>query len=1308
MRGLQWSKIKNASLKKTIFNDIKIDYDDEKEQPKLDFDLLDELWMKPKKAKKVKKKKDPNAKKKVKVRKTIEFLGEMDDDGKVGRAVKMCLGAKKKVIETAEGWRDLMYSMEIDEKMGDPAEIVDALITLSPDEENLKKFDENWKTEKFKLIDVKYFDIGERLWYYCKQIPLPKIRNNLWKMKLEFTERVEDQYRFINEMRRTYDGINGNKEMAEIFKLILHIGNHLNYGHKKNGNAAGVRLDIFDKLRSMAANPATSEDEQKRGASKVRSMGSDKYSLLMFLVNMVQTNYPELANWTTIFDPCVPYEPETAASLLIKIDCDELESQVKKINDAVKNLKQQLKRMETERERIEKAKLEGDKPKPKKKKKKKKGGDDEKKEEEKKEEAPAEPEETWEPPPAPKDVYMETMKPFLEEALAKAEKLLNDFNTTKADCLGLVSKMGEKLDDKFTLSKFWALLGSIKVQWEEAAANLQKIQDAKDKAAKEAEKKRQAKEAKERKKAAKEAKRLKKLALQAKLDKKKRPSMETLQKRGVYKERSREVVVKQMMQKQVDEELRLQNGGAQHRVVTRHASIYIARTHYKCAHCGERVQGAANLSGADETPDLPHKCFKTPYDKEAGKRTTVWMSPGVRMKGCQFNHTGPCLCIDSSFKHGNKQKDSDEQKNSKQHKRQGWLQNAHKFGTTDDLSMHGRVNRQERSIDLDEPVYSLGAGVNMLNAMDDKGQKRAMKKIQGNLRNWHTGQNSSNGKSADKFKLDDPSFWDDILSSSSSETEDEHGMMPIAYAGDMMQKKSRKNKVGKSRNGARDAMARVGKARKKRGHKRGDSSLGGIGAFGGDREFKTELSMNGKNDKKRKVSFKQTDPSGSTKQITFSSKNDKNDKKRGRGSVFLENGDNTAQRNKLPNRRHGARKSEFGMNIKPKSMLQRKSSTFGENPCAETFKLNADQAATMRELQELITQQINAIDACVEFNRKTSTLKLVLTAAQERGEAMAILEKHLGKISEANNDAMKPPVQLVFPLTDNQLKQLTNEQHLRILGDELPPGCSIGVDEGLLNLKIPADLPRIEPIHKLEKRMGVLLSLEEIATIRKDIRGDDADADSIDVLQLNDKDFFNNMVNVMRNGISFIKHKKRGVYDTRFVLVRTDRLYWKEKQQDRHEKKRSFHLTKIVTVVVGKNSKALRHEQLANIPEQCCFSVVTKKATLDLSTPTMDPIEVRKFVAYVKGFQRHFLLQHARVGSRNDRSRDDHHGHAAKHQSSKPRMSPIGQGFQEFQFDQKSLQALQLEEDRRREAAADAKNGSATDDADVEDLYAER
>ena len=82
-----------------------------------------------------------------------------------------------------------------------------------------------------------------------------------------------------------------------------------------------------------------------------------------------------------------------------------------------------------------------------------------------------------------------------------------------------------------------------------------------------------------------------------------------------------------------------------------------------------------------------------------------------------------------------------------------------------------------------------------------------------------------------------------------------------------------------------------------------------------------------------------------------------------------------------------------------------------------------------------------------------------------------------------------------------------------------------------------------------------------------------------------------------------------------------------------------MHLTKIIQVMIGKNTKALRHEALSEISPQCCFSVVAKKATLDLSTPSGDPIAIRTFTAYLKGMQRHFIEQQTRYAQQNPNGR---------------------------------------------------------------------
>merc|ERR1719486_1367250 len=77
--------------------------------------------------------------------------------------------------------------------------------------------------------------------------------------------------------------------------------------------------------------------------------------------------------------------------------------------------------------------------------------------------------------------------------------------------------------------------------------------------------------------------------------------------------------------------------------------------------------------------------------------------------------------------------------------------------------------------------------------------------------------------------------------------------------------------------------------------------------------------------------------------------------------------------------------------------------------------------------------------------------------------------------------------ELAFPLSDEQIFLLNNEQHLRVLAEDLGDAARVYVDDGLLTLRFPADLPCTAStalVHTLEMRLGTLLTLEDIADIR--------------------------------------------------------------------------------------------------------------------------------------------------------------------------------------------------------------------------------
>ena len=192
----------------------------------------------------------------------------------------------------------------------------------------------------------------------------------------------------------------------------------------------------------------------------------------------------------------------------------------------------------------------------------------------------------------------------------------------------------------------------------------------------------------------------------------------------------------------------------------RHNSLYLAQTRYKCAHCDTIIQDVANLSGNPEAEHC-HRCYATPYDKETGTMSLQWLPLNVRSSKCQFDHPGPCLTLHT-------QRDRSQPKASKMDKRK-MLQKMHKFGTTDNLShIGGGHGVGQKSYDFDD-LYTHGlvdgdGTAQLIHAAEQHHGDKVWKKLGKNLQDWH-----KNGKEP----IYDKSFWDELLSSDSSDSPDE-------------------------------------------------------------------------------------------------------------------------------------------------------------------------------------------------------------------------------------------------------------------------------------------------------------------------------------------------------------------------------------------------------------------------------------------------------------------------------------------------------------------------------------------------------
>eukprot|EP01084_Bolivina_argentea_P281079 480859_1 len=299
----------------------------------------------------------------------------------------------------------------------------------------------------------------------------------------------------------------------------------------------------------------------------------------------------------------------------------------------------------------------------------------------------------------------------------------------------------------------------------------------------------------------------------------------------------------------------------------------------------------------------------------------------------------------------------------------------------------------------------------------------------------------------------------------------------------------------------------------------------------------------------------------------------------------------------------------------------------------ESFTLNKNQ----RQLIET-SNTLQVIEKDIEeygeliYNKKTSCLKLILYSIASRDKSVEIIRNQLDCVTDNMECERK---ELIFILSVQQLTLAIDYNNIKILMNDASHLCSIGVDKYMLKVSISVGLPIISTVYKLEKTFGVLMTSEEIQEIKCEYDN-----------SMCDVDFFNSMMSYVENSIKFIKHKKKGVYDERYVLIHKGRLYWKEIENGKNSKNRSIHLTNILDVKIGKNTNALKHESLKHIEQNCCFSIISKKATLDFSTPSFDVEQVRKFTTYLNGLRMHFINQKSQLIAQSPEKR--HHRQRVK------------------------------------------------------------
>ena len=164
-------------------------------------------------------------------------------------------------------------------------------------------------------LPLEKFEYMERCWYEVRNIPSARKRCEFWLFKMEFDGLIKFEYDNINVWRKLYKNMYNNPQFKKIAELILFIGNYINYGNKRLGMTKGVGLNVFDMMKDHKGN------------------GCQKYSLLVFLVEMVNLYYPELLHWTDMFD---------GVKLAKKIDSDSVDGNIRRLTDGLQEIETNL------------------------------------------------------------------------------------------------------------------------------------------------------------------------------------------------------------------------------------------------------------------------------------------------------------------------------------------------------------------------------------------------------------------------------------------------------------------------------------------------------------------------------------------------------------------------------------------------------------------------------------------------------------------------------------------------------------------------------------------------------------------------------------------------------------------------------------------------------------------------------------------------------------------------------------------------------------------------------------------------------
>eukprot|EP01083_Nonionella_stella_P128773 390267_1 len=1040
---------------------------------------------------------------------------------------------------------------------------------------------------KWTAEDSAFFAGAESFWYTLHDIPGIQNRLLLWGFKMGFDEMVEDQQKKVNILIDAHSQIAESIKLKQILKVVLAVGNYLNASSKKNGEANGIRLEVLSKL------------DGTKGAD-------GGYSLLMYIYELINDKYPDSENIHEDFTLL----PEAA-----KQDIEALQGEIEKIRDEVGTMSTNLNELKAQY--AAKASC---------------SSTDER-----------------------KDKFIEVMDEWIKEAVQESTQLLDGFTKSIKAIIDLAVSYGEK--KSVTVEDFFAIWINFMCSWGKARTAIKKRIAAAKKQAKLEEKKR---------------------ALKAKLEC--RANKKALKKKGVIKSKQdvkdhqrRMTLVSNLVRKNVKQKKEKLSHESRLGLKSRHHSIILQTLRYVCKHCESEIQDKMQASG-----EYCHKCWINPDDKATGNiklKQLKWLSSQRQDPQCKFGHSGTCVAekqISNPLLAGIMEirKTAGVGGAGQANKRMLPMQFSKSAGEGPNgqsaLSVPLKVGRA----DSGGTIHHLLGGHQHRRGKSSN-QRKEYEALGHTVTDVHFHQLAESLQDWRKNEFD-PATAPEMPSIALAQAQVK------ARNNQMAQNKKRKtqfeNNISADVGASVTGNAVTDKYKKRlRGNKRHRKKGGATSSNKRSVQFSTNVSdVNGDTslDKDDTLS-----PLGQLKNLRITA--EKGARRSGPKDIVLSLSPSTSHSDSFANHVHPTgdrakrsvfmdsgsshgggrfgrvgfgqsgtfnrhRKSSNSGAESPRQAVQnamrRRRSTIEHNVHVETFKLRDEQKEQMNnpEFIRNLRQGFTPFGSFA-YDAMNMTVGLVLIAQRMRKDAFAFLETRLGPIDTNTGgdddlttvtDGDPNPLVSVgsksdqrrFLLTDMQLEVLSSTQFMQQIVQDFTHFGTLNVHEDELVLESYKRSRTIAACQKLERRLGALWTVEEVAQCMEDFGRSEDDLES----RLEQLKFLGSMVQTMSSGARFRKHRKHGKAAHRWVLVDKDRLYWKENTGAQNQKTRSFNLAKIVAIQPGKHTSALKNAD--DVEDLQCFSIVSKKhVTLDLSGEDDDT--VRNWIVYLTAYNRHYKQQ---------------------------------------------------------------------------------